>query len=591
MPDPTTPAKGLTQPTVGEDNNTWGGLLNTDLSLIDSALGGTVSISISGNITLSGGQAQNTGYEFTGTLSGIATLTWPSFYGFAAIQNSTTAGFSIICKVSGASVTVLNGETVAIWSDGTNFRRLAQVGGGATVSNADLQNSSITIAGHSVSLGGSQNLAASDLTNGTTGSGNVVLATSPSITIAGHTVSLGGSQNLSASDLTNSTTGGGAVVLQNGPIIDSPTVGGAPTFSTPLSVANGGTGLDTYGALDGTATSKGGAYTVTNSDKRSTLVFSSGFYTVTVPSASGFDSDFQIRLYNADGGRGKTIAVSGYSNIILWPNQSVVVHNIGGAWQLYPNQQRWQMPGSQTFYVDPGGNDSNDGLSAGTPFQTVLACWNTIRDYTDGPATIQLTVGASYGSVGELDGDKSGSFGRLIAIVGDPTLVNPSQIICSAGTTGVVLRDGAWVQFNGISFGSSGSSSVGAYVQQKALADFMNCQWASMIGGYHILVQDGADVNITGNQKIAGNAAAHWYIGEGAKLLCGDVTINASPVDFSTAFIIGDMQARIVLQNPALSTNISGVAYALTHGTFLSGVSALSGVGSAGSADSTSLAY
>jgi hypothetical protein len=41
---------------------------------------------------------------------------------------------------------------------------------------------SLTIAGHTVALGSSQNLAASDLTNGTTGSSDVVLATSPTIT-------------------------------------------------------------------------------------------------------------------------------------------------------------------------------------------------------------------------------------------------------------------------------------------------------------------------------------------------------------------------------------------------------------------------
>jgi hypothetical protein len=133
MPDPTTPAKGLTQPTVGGDNNTWGGLLNTDLALIDSAFGGTLAKSISGNTTLSSTEAQNTGYEFTGTLSGTATITWPSFSGMAAIQNGTAGGFSITCGISGASVTVLCGETVAIWSDGTNFARLALAGGGIQV--------------------------------------------------------------------------------------------------------------------------------------------------------------------------------------------------------------------------------------------------------------------------------------------------------------------------------------------------------------------------------------------------------------------------------------------------------------------------
>lgn len=48
--------------------------------------------------------------------------------------------------------------------------------------NLPVQPDSITVAGHNVALGGSQNLAASDLTNGTTGSGDVVLATSPSLT-------------------------------------------------------------------------------------------------------------------------------------------------------------------------------------------------------------------------------------------------------------------------------------------------------------------------------------------------------------------------------------------------------------------------
>jgi hypothetical protein len=182
MPDPTTPAKGLTQPQVGGDNNTWGGLLNTNLSLIDSALGGNLSLSISGNTTLNPTQAQNGGYHFTGSLSGTATITFPTFSGQAAIRNSTTGGFSIVCGISGATVTVANGETVAIWSDGTDFIRLAASGGGIPIPNSALANSSVTIAGHSLSLGGSQTLAASDLTNGTTGSGAVVLAASPTIT-------------------------------------------------------------------------------------------------------------------------------------------------------------------------------------------------------------------------------------------------------------------------------------------------------------------------------------------------------------------------------------------------------------------------
>lgn len=124
MPDPTTPAKGLTQPTVGGDSNIWGGLLNTDLSLIDTALGGTLALSISGNTTLTSTQIQNTGYVFTGTLSAAATITWPSFSGFAFINNNTSGGFSITCGISGGNTVILHiGEIAAIWSDGTNFTR------------------------------------------------------------------------------------------------------------------------------------------------------------------------------------------------------------------------------------------------------------------------------------------------------------------------------------------------------------------------------------------------------------------------------------------------------------------------------------
>lgn len=52
----------------------------------------------------------------------------------------------------------------------------------SNIGNSSLTNSSMTIAGHLVSLGASQAIAASDLSNGVTGSGTVVLAASPALT-------------------------------------------------------------------------------------------------------------------------------------------------------------------------------------------------------------------------------------------------------------------------------------------------------------------------------------------------------------------------------------------------------------------------
>jgi hypothetical protein len=66
------------------------------------------------------------------------------------------------------------------------------------VPNAALANSSMTIAGHNVALGGTQAIAATDLSNGVSGSGAVALVTSPAFT----TPNLG---TPSAAVLTNAT--------------------------------------------------------------------------------------------------------------------------------------------------------------------------------------------------------------------------------------------------------------------------------------------------------------------------------------------------------------------------------------------------
>ena len=131
MPDFVTPAKGLTEPTVGADNNTWGGILNTDFSLIDSALGGTVSISISGTTTsITSTQAQNTGYVFTGSLTALNTITWPAgFYGPVFITNSTSGNQLIQAGMNGGGyATILPNEAALLWSDGTNFNRISVLG-------------------------------------------------------------------------------------------------------------------------------------------------------------------------------------------------------------------------------------------------------------------------------------------------------------------------------------------------------------------------------------------------------------------------------------------------------------------------------
>src|SRR5579885_845742 len=111
--------------------------------------------------------------------------------------NPTWSGTLTGLTISGGTIdgTTIGGVTKATGS----FTNLTVIGTlslpNGAVTNAMLANSSMTLAGHVVSLGGTQTFAASDLTNGTTGSGAVVLATSPTLngaTLSGTTTLPGG---------------------------------------------------------------------------------------------------------------------------------------------------------------------------------------------------------------------------------------------------------------------------------------------------------------------------------------------------------------------------------------------------------------
>lgn len=120
MTDLLTPSKGLTQPATGSHFNEWGTIVNANFGLIDASLGGTLALAITGNTALTATQAQNTGYNFTGSLGTTTSIIFPAYYGLAVISNNTNQ--SLVCGVTGGTaVTIPSGFVGAIWSDGRNF--------------------------------------------------------------------------------------------------------------------------------------------------------------------------------------------------------------------------------------------------------------------------------------------------------------------------------------------------------------------------------------------------------------------------------------------------------------------------------------
>lgn len=372
-------------------------------------------------------------------------------------------------------------------------------------------------------------------------------------------------------------------------------------FTGPMPVSSGGTGMTTFSVPSNKRNAFSASHNIANSDKNSCVTFTNpgGGYTCTFLAPSNYDSDFSCIVNNESQSRAVTLALNSYADgtnltMRLYPLQSYFVFSQNGLWFLLGGPRRWTGPDSASFYVDPSGNDNNDGLASGSSnaMATVLACWKRIGVETETrQASIQLTAGVTYPACGELDGDWFGQYGRLIAIVGDPTMANPAQIICGSNDNCAVLRDGAWATFSGIEFGSSGTNSNGVNIQQTSLADFGKCKWGDMTGGSNIFATDASHVNITANQTVAGNATAHWNIQHSSKLIAGSVEIDGTnTINYASAFAIGSEFARII--SSATFTGFSGVTapqYILQRHSILEPANALPG--STTTPDATSNVY
>lgn len=136
MTEPTTPLKALIIPSTGDLVGAWGtAAVNVDWTAVDGMLGGSQTISLSsattfalsapaGSITPGAGpnQAQNFFLQFTGALTGNATITLP-LPGHYIVNNNCAVGTNYIqmrAVGTGTLIGIPQGRQVKIWNDGTN---------------------------------------------------------------------------------------------------------------------------------------------------------------------------------------------------------------------------------------------------------------------------------------------------------------------------------------------------------------------------------------------------------------------------------------------------------------------------------------
>ncbi|HEX3587801.1 MAG TPA: hypothetical protein VH024_17510 [Candidatus Angelobacter sp.] len=133
MVDTFTPSGRLQLQTFGGNNQTWGGIADTQYQLIESMITGVVTIDLTGltsySLTANNGipdQARQLVYVFTGVLADSCTVTIPGVVKIGYAQNDTSGGFSVILQVSGIGQNIVisasdpGGTWVPFYCDGTN---------------------------------------------------------------------------------------------------------------------------------------------------------------------------------------------------------------------------------------------------------------------------------------------------------------------------------------------------------------------------------------------------------------------------------------------------------------------------------------
>ena len=172
---------------TGQQAGAWGNTTNTNLQIIEQAIAGVVTITMSSaNYTLTNTQgavspSNNMVLVVKGTNSGVFQVVTPLVTKYYVVSNQTTGGYAITIGAStGTTVTIPNGTTTSVYCDGTNFYAGSTgVAGNFSVGGNETVAGTLGVTGNT-SLGGTLAVAGATTLSGTTSLAGT--ATAPTVT-------------------------------------------------------------------------------------------------------------------------------------------------------------------------------------------------------------------------------------------------------------------------------------------------------------------------------------------------------------------------------------------------------------------------
>lgn len=181
----------LVQPSTGEYSGTWGTQVNNGITaLVDASIAGTTSITMTAanyTLTTANGASDESRAMFLvigGTPGAAREVIVPAVSKLYFVTNNTTGGFAQTVKTStGSGISVPNGASMTLRCDGTNVVVAQNYFASITLGSA------LPVASGGTGITAFGTGVATALGQNVTGSGGMVLATSP--TVASPTINSG----------------------------------------------------------------------------------------------------------------------------------------------------------------------------------------------------------------------------------------------------------------------------------------------------------------------------------------------------------------------------------------------------------------
>ncbi|WP_279360883.1 hypothetical protein [Xanthomonas sacchari] len=223
-----------------------------------------------------------------------------------------------------------------------------------------------------------------------------------------------------------------------------------------------------------------------------------------------------------------------------------------------------------SLYVSSTGSDSNDGLTAGTAFQTIQRAVDVVRTrYSLCGYTVFINVAdgtyVENVSVGNVPGG-------VVRFVGGTSAIwrNTSGWILTMG-------DASRVQVSGFTFGG-GSTANGVLIGNRSACSFLGGHVFAAMAGSQITTVTNGICYVSGSYSITGGGTTHYGVYDGGQLVLGGITVTLTGTPaFTIAF--ADIGRVGGINGGDATFAFSGAATGLRYKVYLNGAVWFNGKG------------